>query len=210
MVSAGEHGILERMNTTVGPDVNFLNVEYFFRIIYNLLHGAPDFTMLQGSLLPFLMHVWILVGVISFGISAVCIYVLLQSTARLNEVYARAHQDFATIDITHATEEAEHHRWTHVKTLIESAQESDWRQAILEADIMLEDMLIAKNFPGDSVGDKLKLVDRAHFETLDEAWTAHRVRNDIAHRGSTIALSNQLAYRTISHYENVFREFHFI
>jgi len=106
----------------------------------------------------------------------------------------------------HATEEVEHHRWAHVRTLIESAQENDWRQAIIESDIILDDMLTRLGYAGDSVGDKLRGVDPGRFQTLQEAWEAHKVRNDIAHQGSAYPLTDHLAYRTILHYENVFRE----
>jgi hypothetical protein len=97
-----------------------------------------------------------------------------------------------------------------VKSLVESPSENDWRQAIIEADIMLDDVLTMRGFVGDSVGDKLKQANPQSFKTLEDAWEAHKVRNDIAHKGSEYHLTGQIAYRTIGRYLNVFEEFHLI
>ena len=69
-------------------------------------------------------------------------------------------------------------------------------------------MLTRLGYLGDSIGDKLKTVNPAQFRTLQEAWEAHKVRNDIAHLGSAFPLTDHLAYRTILQYENVFKEHH--
>jgi len=90
--------------------------------------------------------------------------------------------------------------------LIESGQESDWRNAIIEADIMLEEVLTQLGYQGESLGEKLRAVNQNHFQTLNQAWEAHRVRNEIAHQGSSYHLSEHLAHRTIANYEAVFRE----
>ena len=90
--------------------------------------------------------------------------------------------------------------------LIESGQESDWRQAIIEADIMLDEVLDQLGYQGESVGEKLRAVNPAQFRTLNNAWEAHRVRNEIAHQGSAYQLTERLAHRTIANYEAVFRE----
>ncbi|HUX80831.1 MAG TPA: hypothetical protein VMV38_00725, partial [Candidatus Paceibacterota bacterium] len=98
-------------------------------------------------------------------------------------------------------------RWTHIKTLANSTNPNDWRTAIIEADIMLEDMLTRQGYPGEGVGEKLKAVEQSDFNTIQDAWEAHKVRNQIAHEGSSFDLSDTLARRTISRYESVFREF---
>ena len=91
--------------------------------------------------------------------------------------------------------------------MIESPQEEQWRQAIIEADIMLDELLTKLGYLGAGVGDKLKMVNPNQFHTLSDAWEAHKVRNEIAHKGSAYQLSDHIAYRTINQYENVFREF---
>lgn len=117
---------------------------------------------------------------------------------------------FQTEEIVPVKVAEENARWTHIQGLIASYNPSDWRQAIIEADIILEEMLEKMAYPGVTIGDKLKNVERSDFLTLDKAWSAHKVRNQIAHGGSTFKLSRELAERTIKEYEEVFREFYYI
>ncbi len=104
----------------------------------------------------------------------------------------------------------ENERWKHVELLLKSHNNSDWRQAIIEADVMLEEMLDKMGYPGVSIGDKLKNVEEGDFQTLDKAWEAHKVRNRIAHNGSDYKLVFDEASRTIDLYRDVFKEFYWI
>lgn len=101
-------------------------------------------------------------------------------------------------------------KWEEVKRHMESGNQSDWRLAILEADILLYDMLDQMGYEGQSIGEKLKNVEPQSFNTLDEAWRAHKVRNIIAHEGGSYVLSRSEAERAIRWYETVFKEFYYI
>lgn len=101
-------------------------------------------------------------------------------------------------------------RWESVMRLIESNSQSDWRQAIMEADIILDELLNKMEYHGESIGEKLKRVEKADFDTLDDAWEAHKVRNSIAHEGSAMELSQYEAKRVINLYKKVFEEFYYI
>ncbi len=104
----------------------------------------------------------------------------------------------------------ENKRWKDVEAHMQSTNQSDWRLAILEADIMLYDMLEQMGYPGDSIGEKLKQVESSSFYTLDEAWRAHKVRNIIAHEGAAYDLPRGEADRTIDMFRKVFKEFYYI
>ena len=101
-------------------------------------------------------------------------------------------------------------RWEQVLTHLNSDKESDWRLAVLEADVLLDEMLTNMRYHGDSLGEKLKSVEKSDFLTLDSAWEAHAVRNKIAHEGASFALTEREARRVIKLYEEVFKEFHYI
>jgi hypothetical protein len=100
-------------------------------------------------------------------------------------------------------------RWAKVTSMINSQSPSDWKQAILEADTMLLDVLTGLGYQGDGVGEKLKRVQPGEFRNLDDAWEAHKVRNDIAH-GRGDALDHHMAVKTIHRYRGVFQEFYYI
>jgi hypothetical protein len=97
-----------------------------------------------------------------------------------------------------------------VQTRLASLNEGDWRLAILEADIILSDMLQKMGLPGEGVAERLKSVDKSSFRTLDDAWEAHKVRNRIAHDGPEFHITHTEAVRVIGLFKKVFEEFYFI
>lgn len=98
-------------------------------------------------------------------------------------------------------------RWRRVLDQMSSDDEHNWRMAILEADIMLNELLDLQGYRGETMSDKMKQVDRANFKSIDLAWEAHKVRNKVAHEGSEHALTQREARRVIDMYAQVFREF---
>jgi hypothetical protein len=190
---------------TSDPSIHFINVSYFFSLIYNLIfggnlptvHGVVDTTAV----------IWAWVSVFAFIFSIICIGILVYNTIRLHQTQEEIDANYGYIPPTEEHKQVEHSRWAYIRQLIESPQESDWRNAIIEADIMLDEILAKNGYEGDGVGEKLRTANPTHFHTLQDAGEAHGVRNQIAHQGSAYQLSPQLAYRTIGKYENVFHEF---
>jgi len=101
-------------------------------------------------------------------------------------------------------------KWERIVKNSQSENSSDWRLAIIEADIMLDDLLEKLHLPGDTMGDKLKAIEKSDFNTIEYAWEAHKARNMIAHQGEEYLLNQRECRRIISLYEAVFREFHLI
>lgn len=204
-----EPTIATSVPATTGP-VHFLNIEYFFYLLYQWLtgsHAAGGAGPGLSVLVPLATTTWVVITVLAYALAIGFLAVFVYATIRYHQIRDEDALRFATAgDAHHAEEVTEHNRWSNVRELIESPNESDWRQAIIEADIILDDLLTRLGFSGETVGEKLRAIDPAKFRTLDEAWEAHRVRNDIAHQGSAYPLTDHLAYRTILHYENVFRE----
>jgi hypothetical protein len=97
-------------------------------------------------------------------------------------------------------------RWSEIEQHITSDNPNDWRLAIIEADILFEETLTNAGYVGVSVGDKLKTANTTSFQTLQDAWDAHKVRNQIAHIGDFV-LTKRVAEEAIVKYERVFREF---
>jgi transposase len=60
------------------------------------------------------------------------------------------------------------------------------------------------------MGERMKAIEKSDFNTIDDAWEAHKARNNIAHQGGGFALNQREARRIISLYERVFREFQLI
>ncbi len=101
-------------------------------------------------------------------------------------------------------------RWIQVQEHINANNPAEWRLAIIEADTILEDMVMKMGIPGENLGERLKNTEPSDFLTLQLAWAAHKVRNKIAHEGSAYNLTYKDARQAIANYEEVFKEFDFI
>jgi hypothetical protein len=101
----------------------------------------------------------------------------------------------------------ENPKWKLVEEHINSDDQNKWKLAILESDIILAEMLDKLSLPGESIGEKLKAVESSDFETIEQAWEAHKIRNAIAHQGSDFLLNQREAKRVIGLYASVFKEF---
>lgn len=101
-------------------------------------------------------------------------------------------------------------KWQKILALSESQNQSDWRLAIIEADIILDELLQKLQLPGDTMGEKLKAVEKSDFNTIDSAWEAHKARNMVAHNGSDFLINQREIRHIISLYESVFKEFFLI
>jgi len=197
---------------TTGP-IHFLNLEYFFRLIYESLFNAE---LAEGGISvgiiqlgPLLSSIWNIITVLAFVVSLLCLMFLVFATVRIYQIRKAEEHLYEDIEFEEADRQTDRSRWEHVMALIESPQENDWRQALVEADIMLEEVLTEQGYPGDSVAERLQRVDPARFKTLNDAWEAHNVRNQIAAHPEE-PLRDEIAYRAIKHYGNVFKEFNTI
>lgn len=189
---------------------NQLNVEYWFRVLYECFHGGCYGSNGLVGLSAFLANLWVWIIIIGYILSAIGLFVIIYCTVRLFELRKREEEYYGTLLVAPGHDRDVNHRWIHIQSLIASTNASDWRTAIIEADIMLDDMLKEQGYVGEGIGERLKLVESSDFSTLNDAWEAHKVRNQIAHEGSSFNLSDTLARRTIARYESVFREFDLI
>lgn len=157
-------------------------------------------------------------GVLSFFWTASILFSLLMlsgviyNLVRISQIRTEEREEFdrMTRRALQKTGGKQDNRWRHIIQHVESANESNWRTAIMEADIMLEDMMETMGYHQDTLGKKLKAVEPSDFTNLDKAWEAHKVRNKIAHEGKEYALTQREAQRVIGLYEDVFREFRYI
>jgi ABC-type lipoprotein release transport system permease subunit len=194
---------------------------------YNLFSGDGGFIVnASKSVLTFIEHyfnvvvsLWksiqgILIG-IALPISVFLIIVIVYCVEGLKRIRNKEEQMYdvkvePAFDTVDKPDTEMIKRWEKVKTLIASHNPSDWKQAIIEADIMLDNLLTKIGYQGETLGEKLKRVEPADFNTLNEAWEAHKVRNNIAHEGLGYELSENEAKQVFGLYKKVFEEFYYI
>lgn len=155
---------------------------------------------------------WGIFAAVSIFVSLLLIALIVYCAVRIGQVRrfeelrfkATAHP-VASRDVSRAQL-----RWNRIFEQITAESEQGWQLAILEADILLNELLDTLGYKGETMADKMKMVPRTSFNTIDYAWEAHRARNKIAHEGSATPLSQREAQHIVSLYERVFREFRFI
>lgn len=68
------------MGTTSEPSVHFLNVEYFFRLLYELISNPGGFS-LQTNLLALASQIWLIVTGLSIVVTIALLAVFINSTS---------------------------------------------------------------------------------------------------------------------------------
>ena len=191
--------------------VHFLNIEYFLLLVYRLFTGADvDISQIPEQTLQLMAYIaWT-----GLALSIVLLFTYFYLRRRLHEVehagwHDRDHK-IHELQAKHVVHAAKNPQWEHVVALAASPIESDWRRAIIEADIMLDQLLTSRGYSGPTLGDKLKTANPLQFTTLDLAWKAHKVRNDIAHGGEQFHLTDRDTRATIDQYRRVFEEFDYL
>ncbi len=101
-------------------------------------------------------------------------------------------------------------KWELVEKYYNSGNQSDWRIAIIEADILLFEVLQTSGFKGNTVGEMLKNANVAQLQTLQIAWKSHLIRNRLAHEGASLQLTRHMVEEAIEGFRAVFNELNFI
>lgn len=144
---------------------------------------------------------------VSYLISILAFIGICYAVSRTSKIAKAERIKYNTAPISEAASVPRNGHWEKVMAHLNSQNPNDWKVAIIEADIMLDELLDKMGYQGATIGDKLKTVEQSDFLTLNEAWEAHKVRNQIAHEGAAFMLSDREARRVMSLYEKVFREF---
>ncbi len=169
------------------------------------------------AFVEFFMGLWTFFRILAVIIIGACLWWAVYSRMKLSnlekgeeKIYGKEASAAAFSDLSAAPQTKVNDKWTKVIEHLNSNNPSDWRLAIIEADIMLDELLTTLGYHGQSIGDKLKAVEPSDMVNLQRAWEAHLVRNRIAHAGSEFELNEREAKRVIALFESVFKEYQII
>jgi len=185
----------------------FINIEYLFFLFARFLRNIFSLEFLE------------LLRIIATLLVIVCIAFVLYLLVRLYELKSEASKKQPALHAEAAVAASKgdtpatarpsitrNETWEAIRAKLLSDNQSDWRLAIIEADIYMDRLLDERGFHGDTTSDKLKQLTTGDLASLQIAWEAHKVRNRIAHDGAAFALSQPEARRVLSYFEIVFRD----
>jgi hypothetical protein len=95
--------------------------------------------------------------------------------------------------------------WKEIRNLANSENPSDWNMAMIRADGLLNETLHNLGYEGDTMADRLKIVDPTRLISLDRIWSAHRLRNNIVH-GPPQNYPRETIIQALQSYEQGLRE----
>lgn len=181
----------------------YLNLEYIFALIYDLFTGASTATLVAPNFDSTLFALKATMWTIAVLAGAGTIYFYLKESALQSEMI----KDLARQTKAAAKPvEAKNRDWARLITMVESENPAEWKIAVLDADKMLEALTIQLGFEGSTLGERLKNADQSRMRTLESAWEAHKIRNQIAHEPQHV-LTKREARRAMTLLEQVFKEF---
>ena len=178
-----------------------------FSLLGGLL-GEMNRPNLEG-LLGFLDGVWLTYTIIAYLLSIVMLVLYSYASTGKNQLEALNDEMIARKEKIYEEKYRGGVKNDRLKDMFEHVatdNPSDWKLAIIEADIILDDILKEKGYAGISLGERLKSISPTQLQSLDDAWQAHKVRNQIAHGGADFILTHKLAQDTIKQYRRVFNE----
>lgn len=176
----------------------YLNLDYIFVNFIELLKAIWLF-LTEGPLKSIFKAILAVLSVLLIGFIA---YILV----RLNEIDQRQKKKIDHNIPKRITADEENPTWLKIKSHVSSENPANWRMAIIEADLLLEEVITQMGYQGQSLGEKMKGIEQADFPMLQLAWDAHKVRNRIAHEGEKFVLTQREARRVIDLFEVVLKD----
>jgi len=200
------------MNASASASTTLPSIGYdFLTPLLRLIFGDSGLTsgVSAGGIYDVFGILWTIIVVLGYLLSFVFLYLYIYASVHkgtledIADGKIRAHEQAAQIQKGGKFVGG---RLAELHTHVQSSNPNDWKLAIIEADIILDDTLKKQGYVGTSLGERLRNISPSSLSSLDDAWQAHKIRNQIAHGGVDFALTQKLAQETIVRYERVFTE----
>ena len=157
-----------------------------------------------------LSFVWDAYSVLAWSVSGFLFFAILSALAGLLYIRFREFYTYSTLPPEVKKDDPRHNRWEELLEYAKSTDPKLWRQAILEADHMLGELLGGLKYEGVNTAEKMRNLPEDAFVTVPVAWEAHRIRNFVSQGASDFILTQREAFRVMKLYEQVFEEFNFV
>lgn len=164
------------------------------------------FALLFNSLLTFWEESWV-VAVLKF-LALVYILVLIADiilVLMLTDIKASVRENLTGGHRPAGSRKKYIKRWETILSRLESENPSQYKVAILEADVFAEEILEALGYHGANMKERLEAMHEYDVETKGELTTGHAVRNRIINEPQ-FEPNREEAEATLRHFSNFFKE----
>jgi len=95
-------------------------------------------------------------------------------------------------------------KWLAIEQSLDRNDEMTCHLAVLNADKLVDQALRELGYPGETMGDRIKAT-RGKLSHRDELWSAHKLRNRIAHESDVRVNYNQ-ARRALAGFKRTLKD----
>ena len=186
--------------------IRWLNLEYLFDQLLNLLRWL---WILIKKLILLLADVpikayFIIAGFVFIAVMAFLFFKLRQLERKIKVASMVNFKEEEKLPQDRAG------KWKDIKNKINSDNIEDWKEAIIMADSILDDIFSRIGYKMDGLGEKLKNIEPSDFENLQEVWDAYKIRSRIAREGVHFEISHEEAKSALAKYEKGLKELKYI
>lgn len=194
------------------PDTTFESTNFLSDLWASIFGGNEFWAWLfsGAALVSMLSWVWSVYSFLAYLFSLIFIVLYIYATIRQEHFAALISEELKEKERIWNEAHRGQKRTSRLDDVIAHSQSenpNDWKLSIIEADIILDQVLKDRGYAGSSLGERLRSITPSQLGSIDDAWEAHKVRNKIAHEGADFVLTRRIADDTIARYMNVFREF---
>ena len=186
--------------------IRWLNLEYLFD---RLFYWIKQFWILIKKLIILLADVpikayFIIAGFVFLAVMAFLFFKLRKLKRKIKVASIVSFKEEEKLSKDRAI------KWKDIKNKINSDSIEDWKEAIIMADSILDDIFSRIGYKMDGLGEKLKNIEPIDFENLQEVWDAYKIRSRIAREGAHFEISHDEAKDTLAKYEKGLKELKYI
>jgi hypothetical protein len=178
-------------------------------VFSNLLSGVDLGFISIDSVLSWIGVLWSIYAIFAYIFSIILLVLYVYASTRKRQLEQLREEMVAEREKIYDERyrsAPKNNRLQDVITHISADSPNDWKLAIIEADIILDGALKDAGYAGTSLGERLRSITPSQLQSLDDAWQAHKVRNQVAHGGADFILTRRLAEDTIKQYRRAFKE----
>jgi len=186
--------------------IRWLNLEYLFD---RLFYWIKQFWILIKKLIILLADVpikayFIIAGFVFLAVMAFLFFKLRKLKRKIKVASIVSFKEEEKLSKDRAI------KWKDIKNKINSDSIEDWKEAIIMADSILDDIFSRIGYKMDGLGEKLKNIEPSDFASLQEVWDAYKVRSRIAREGAHFEISHEEAKSALAKYEKGLKELKYI
>lgn len=151
-------------------------------------------------------NIVLIIKIVSVVLSLIFIWIILKKLYQIQQILHPAPEAVAIGGVSSKpVRRTYNEEFAQVLNYVESELGTEWKIAVLEADKIMDDALINIGTAGETMGERLKNMNKKVMPSLDAVWEAHKLRNLIAH-DINVSVSQEAAIQSVQSFQKALRE----